>query len=443
MLLRARVSESCFILVQRAQASRPVNDTLVSGGNGNGSDLRSSRWARCHKRSVTACARVPSGSGSRRRSERESFGTTINQLVELRSWLVARQVGYVAMEATGVFWMPVWDLLAPAIAKMDLVNARYVKMLPGRKTHMSDAAWLAHLAEAGLLRGSFVPPQPQRDLRDLTRYRARAVQQRTQQSQRTERLLETAGIKLASVVSKTFGVSGRAMLDALVAGDTNPVRLADLAKGTLRSKRTELAAALENRFTDHHRQMLGTCLEAYDFHNGVIESLNRQIADATIAVGDRIELTRTIPGVDLRTAEVFAAEIGFDMSIFPTADHLAAWCGVAPGNNESAGKQRRAASSKTNPWLANALRQAGWAASRTSNTFLSTRYRRLVPRLGPQKAVTAVAHSIIVGYWHMHTTNEPWIDLGTDWYDKRRDPNTEARRLTRKLEALGHTVTLT
>jgi transposase len=323
-----------------------------------------------------------------------------------------------------------------------LCNARHVKNVPGRKTDVSDAQWLCQLMEAGLLRGSFVPPKPQRRLRTLTRYRKTQIAERQREANRLHKALEDTGIKLDCVASDILGMSGRAMLDALVAGTTDPAVLADLAKGKLRPKIPALKEALEGHFEAHHALVIGAILAHIDFLNAQIDQLSDAIEaelGPTGLVG--VKLAATIPGVAARTAEVMVAEIGTDMSKFPSAGHLASWAGRCPGNDESAGKRRSGRPRKGSKWLGIALEEAALAAIRAKNTYLGAQYQRLKPRLGHGRALGAVKHSILVAYWHMFTNGELYNDLGGDYF-QRRDPNRATKRLVAKLEALGHHVTL-
>ena len=394
-----------------------------------------------HKRTVSACVRGPDGNGERAQHKR-TFKTFHGDLVAMTDWLVCHGVTHVAMEATGVFWRPVWNVLEDRVPTVLLVNARHVHMLPGRKTDVTDAAWLAQLCEVGLLRGSFIPPRPIRELRDLTRYRKRLTQDRTREGQRVEKILEDASIKIGSVASKTLGKSGRSMIDALIAGERGTEVLAGLALGALAKKTDELERALAGTFDAHHARMLAAHLHHHHDLARQIARLDTQIAeivDQHRHIADRLQ---TIPGVGRITAEVIIAEIGIDMTKFPTAGHLAKWAGVCPGNNESGGKKRSGHITNGSPWLVDVLIQAAWAASHTKNTYLSAQFWRLGRRIGKNRAAVAVAHSIIVAVWHMLTTDHDYIDLGADYFDRRTNAELETRRLLRRLEALGHTVTI-
>ena len=392
-----------------------------------------------HKAQVTACVREPDGRGGRR-EEVETFPTTVAGLLVLADWLEAHRVEQVAMEATGVYWKPVWAVLEDRVPCL-LVNAAHVKQVPGRKTDVADAQWLCRLLEAGLLRANLVPPKPVRTLRNLTRYRKTQIQDRQREANRLHKLLEDTGIKLDCVASDVLGKSGRAMLDALVAGTTDPHVLADLAKGRLRKKIPALREALEGRFDAQHALIVGQILAHLDFLDEAIERLSDAIEEQIAPFAPAIELLITIPGVQRRTAEVIIAETGGDMTAFPSARHLASWAGVCPGNDRSAGKRRSGTTRKGSKWLRGALGEAAIAAARTRNTYLAAQYQRLRARRGHSKALTAVAHSILTATWHMLQTGEIYADPGGDFF-ARRDPQRLTRRLVAQLERLGHTVTL-
>jgi len=392
-----------------------------------------------HKAQVTACVRVPTPGGGQEEHLAE-FPTTVRGLVTLRDWLEAHGVTHVALEATGVYWQPVWHVLEDT-CELFLVNARHVKQVPGRKTDVSDAAWLSRLMEAGLLRASFVPPKPQRALRLLTRYRKTQIQERAREANRLHKALEDTGIKLDCVASDILGASGRAMLDALCRGTTDPEVLAELARGRLRSKLPALKEALEGRFEPHHALIVGAILAHLDFLDEQIEGLSDAIEEALSPFAGALGLTGTIPGVARRTGEVLLAEIGTDMSRFPSAGHLASWAGRCPGNHQSAGKRRSGQSRHGPKWLGIALQEAALAATRTKGSYLQALYQRLRPRIGHGRALGAVKHSILVSYWHMFSTGETYRELGGDYY-RRRDPERQTRRLVAQLEQLGHHVTL-
>lgn len=392
-----------------------------------------------HKEQVTACVRVPDGRGGREELV-ETFSTTVAGLLVLADWLEAHEVQQVAMEATGVYWKPVWAVLEERVSCM-LVNAHHVKQVPGRKTDVSDAQWLCRLVEAGLLRANLVPPKPIRALRNLTRYRKTQIQDRQREANRLHKILEDTGIKLDCVATNILGKSGRAMLDALVGGTTDPEVLADLAQGRLRVKIPALRQALEGRFDPQHALIVGQILAHLDFLDEAIARLSEAIEEQIRPFAPAVELLCSIPGVQRRTAEVIIAETGGDMRAFPTHKHLASWAGVCPGNDQSAGRRRSGKTRKGSKWLRSALAEAVMAASRTKNTYLAAQYRRLHARRGHSKALTAVSHSILVAVWHMLSTGELYTELGGDYF-ARRDPERLTRRLVAQLQQLGHTVIL-
>jgi transposase len=392
-----------------------------------------------HKAQVTACVRVP-GRGRQRVQEVAEFQTTVRGLLALRDWLKAHRVNQVAMEATGVYWKPIWAILEDEFDCL-LVNARHVKQVPGRKTDVSDAAWLCQLLEAGLLRRSFVPPKPIRTLRNLTRYRKAQIGERQREANRLHKLLEDTGIKLDCVASDILGASGRAMLDALVAGTTDPDVLAELAKGKLRAKIPALKEALVGRFDAQHALIVSAILAHLDFLDEQIQLLSDEIEAQLAPFAKAVELLCTIPGVQQRTAEVIVAEIGVDMSRFPSDRHLASWAGQCPGNDRSAGKRRSGKTRHGSKWLDTALTEAAMAATRTNDVYLAAQYQRLRPRRGHGRALGAVKHSIITGCWHMLSTGELYREAGGDYFT-RRDPERATRRLIAQLERLGHRVTL-
>jgi transposase len=392
-----------------------------------------------HKEQVTACVRIP-GKPRRREEHVAEFKTTVQGLLALRDWLKAYGVTHVAMEASGVYWKPPWAILEDEFECL-LCNARHVKQVPGRKTDVSDAAWLCRLLEAGLLNASFVPPKPIRTLRNLTRYRKTQIQERQREANRLHKILEDTGIKLDCVASDILGASGRAMLDALVQGTTDPAVLADLAKGKLRQKLPALREALEGRFDAEHGIVVGAILAHIDFLDEQIDRLSEAIEEQLRPFAAAVELLCSIPGVQRRTAEVIVAETGADMAVFPTAGHLASWAGLCPGNDESAGKRRSGRTRKGSRWLSIALTEAAQANTRSRDTYLSAQYRRLRARRGHKKAIGAVKHSIIVACWHMLSTGELYNDAGGDYF-ARLDPDKQTRRLVAQLERLGHVVTL-
>jgi transposase len=391
-----------------------------------------------HKASVTACVRVWK---DRVLSEEVAeFKTTVPGLLGLRDWLEALGVRQVAMEATGVYWKPVWAVLEDSF-ELTLVNARHVKAVPGRKTDIKDAQWLCQLLEAGLLRASFVPPKPIRTLRNLTRYRKAQIQDRSREAARLHKMLEDAGIKLATVATDIMGKSGRDMLSALVSGTTDPVLLADLARGVLRKKIPALREALEGRFDTEHSLIVSQILAHIDFLDESIARLSDEIEQRIEPFARQRELLMSIPGVRQRTAEVLIAELGVDMTIFATPKHLASWAKMSPGNDQSAGKRRSGTTGKGNKWLRATLTEAALSAGKTKNSYLAAQYQRLRGRRGHNKAVTAVGHSILTAIWHMLQTGEVYNDPGNDYFT-RQNPDRATKRLIRQLEALGHNVTI-
>ncbi len=392
-----------------------------------------------HKAQVTACVRAP-GADGKRESDVVQFSTTVGGLLTLRDWLAAHRVTQVAMEATGVYWKPVWAILEDDFELL-LVNARHVKQVPGRKTDVKDAEWLCQLLEAGLLKASFVPPKPIRALRGLTRYRKAQIKERQREANRLHKALEDTGIKLDCVATNILGVSGRAMLDALVSGTTDPEILADLARGKLRKKIPALKEALEGRFEELHALLIGSILAHLDFLDEQVERLSEAIEEQLRPFQGAVELLRTLDGIETRTAQNILAEIGTDMSVFPSAGHLASWAGQCPGNDESAGKRRSGRTRKGSKWLNDALKDAAMSAIRTNDSYLQAQYQRLRPRIGHSRALGAVKHSIICACWHMLSTGELYKDLGGDYF-RRRDPERQTRRLVAQLERLGHSVTL-
>jgi len=345
------------------------------------------------------------------------------------------------MEATSDYWKPFYYLLEDAGFELMLVNARHVKNMPGRKTDVTDAAWLAQLGAHGLVRASFVPPAPIRELRDLTRARVMLTRERGREIQRLEKLLEDARIKLSSVATDITGVSGRLMLQALIDGHRDPGALADLAKRRLRTKIPELTEALTGRFTEHHAFLAGIFLETIDQRTRQIDELNQRIDQAMTPFRAFCDLICTIPGVGRRTAEVVVAETGADMTVFPSPKHLASWAGVCPGSNESAGRVKSTQTRPGNPYLKAALGTAALSIAATHGTFLAAKYRRLAARRGGKKALVAIEHTVLTAIWSMGTTGAEYDDPGPDYYI-RHNPERVLRNATRQLERLGYSVTL-
>jgi transposase len=393
-----------------------------------------------HQKSVTATVRVP-GPGGTRRSETATFGTTVTRLLQLSDWLASFGVTLVAMESTGVYWKPVFYLLEERF-ECWLLNARHLHNVPGRKTDVADSAWIARLLEQGLVRPSFVPPPPIRDLRDLTRYRRALTEERSREIQRLDKVLQDASIKLSSVVSTLQTKSAHDMLVGLVGGGT-PQALAGLARGRLKDKQAELAEALTGRFRRaHHGLLIAHILAHVDFLDAQIESLDQRIEDLFAPFGDLVELVATIPGVSERGAQVLLAECGTDMARFPTAAHLASWAGICPGNNESAGKTRSGKTRKGSKWLRIELTAAAKAAARTKHTYLAAHHAQIRARRGVPKAIGATRHDILVALYFIVRDHVPFTDLGPDWADQRNATEHRTRRLVKQLEQLGHKVTL-
>lgn len=374
------------------------------------------------KGEVVACVRTPVRAGGRRfRQETRTFSTMTAGLLQLRDWLVGRGVELVAMEATGDYWKPVYYLLEDGLDEVWLVNAQHVKNVKGRKTDVNDAQWIAKLAAYGLVRPSFVPPPPIRRLRDLTRQRTNAIRERTRVHNRVESILEDAGVKTSLVLSKTLGKSNRRMLEALIDGERDVEVLADLALGRARAKIDDLRQALVGRFNDHHGFLARQALTHIDFLDAQIEAFTGRIEEELRPFARQRQLLCTIPGVSDRTASLLIAEIGVDMSRFPTPQALASWAGVAPGNDRSAGKNKNAATTPGNHWLQGALGDAAAAAIRVKASYLRVFYRKLAKRRGPKRAHVAVMHKILTGIWHMLTHNVEWNDLGHDYHHRRPD----------------------
>jgi transposase len=393
-----------------------------------------------HRDNVVACFRRLGPRGGVV-FEKERFATTTVRLRELAAWLTERRVELVAMEATGVYWKPVYYALESNFTVW-LCNARNVKKVPGRKTDMTDAEWLADVAAHGMVRPSFVPPPPIRELRELTRYRKTQSDARAAEIQRLEKVLQDAGIKLTSVASRVLTQSGRAMIEALIAGERDGAKLAELAMGKMRPKVPALTEALTGHFGSHHAVACGRILGHLDFLNKSIAALTEQINQRTAAFAPVYASLLPVPGVDRLTIDVIIAETGADMSRFPSPGDLASWVGVCPGSHESAGKRRRVGTTKGNPWLRRALIESARAAARTKGSYFGAQYRQIARRRGPNKAAMAVAHSLITLVWHLLSTGEVYKDLGDDYFTSRQDPERRARRLVAQLEELGFTVTL-
>lgn len=392
-----------------------------------------------HKRTVVACLLTP-GEGGKSRKEIRTFATMTDELLKLSDWLSSAGCTHVAMESTGVYWKPIWNILE-GVFELLLVNAQHIKTVPGRKTDVRDCEWIAELLQHGLLKGSFVPDREQRELRELTRYRTSLVRERSAEVNRLQKTLEGANIKLASVATDIMGKSGRQMLEALVAGSTGAEAIADLAKGRLREKIPQLERALVGRFGAHQRFMIAQQLAHIDFLDETIERLNAEIKERMRPFEEELSRLEDIPGVGRRTAEIIVAEIGVDMGRFPTDSHIASWAGMCPGNNESAGKHHSGKTRKGNPWLRVALVEAAQAAGRSKNTYLAAQYHRLAARRGKKKAAVAVGHSILVVAYHLIKYKTTFHDLGGRYFDER-DRQAVQRRLVHRLEGLGYKVSL-
>ena len=389
-----------------------------------------------HQHTVVACARVVAGSTVTH--ERRTFGTTTAELLALSDWLTAHDCTHVAMESTGVYWKPIWQVLEGQFALV-LANARHIRNIPGRKSDVNDATWIADLLAHGLIRGSFVPPAPVQELRDLTRTRKQLVREITQHTLRIQKTLETANLKLTGLLSNILGVSGRAILHALVAGETDPERLADLVQGRLKASRAALVAALHGRLTAHHRFLLQLHLTQVDALEQAVHDVEERLGHALVPFRAALDRLITMPGVSETVARVLVAEIGFDMTRFPTAGHLVSWAGLCPRLDESAGKRLSTRTRPSNPWLKTTLVQAAWAAARTKNTYLRAQFLRLKSRRGPKKAILAVASSMLTAAYHMLKHDLDYRDLGADHFD-RRDKTKLANRLIHRLQELGLTV---
>jgi transposase len=417
-----------------------------------------------HKRTVVV-TRMRVTDEDRAMWETETFGTTTPDLLRLHDWLLEWAVSHVAMESTGDYWKPVYNVLEDTFELL-VVNAKHVNHVPGRKTDVKDSEWLAELMMHGLLKASFIPPRPQRALRDMTRYRTTLVQERTRLVNRVQKLLEGANIKLSAVATDIMGVSARAMLAEIAAGQTDPVLMAELARGQLRAKIPELEKALTGIVLPHHRFLLVKQLAHIDFLDEQVEEISAEIGRQLEAMSrppdgsepgmgestdegsipgeskppltwlEAVALLDTIPGVNQRTAEKMLAEMGLDMSRFPTPGHLATWTGLAPGNHQSGGKRYSGRTTKGNEALTTTMVVAAWTAVRTKDTFLKARYHRLAARRGKKRAIVAVAHSMLVSAWHMLTYQQPYQELGGDYFDQRKK-EAKMSYLIRQLEKLS------
>jgi transposase len=388
-----------------------------------------------HKDTVVACVRRADDAGKARELVR-TFGTTTGALLELTDWLAEQGACHVAMESTGVYWKPVWHLLEGRF-ELTLVNAQHIKQVPGRKADVKDCQWIAQLLQHGLLRPSFVPPEAIRELRDLSRQRAQMIAERGSVANRIQGVLEDASIKLGSVATDVLGESGRAMID----GRDDPEELAELARGRRRAKFPALRLALRGKVTEHHRILLRLLVDHYEALEAPIGRLGERVEEVLAPYAEAVARLETIPGVGRRVAEVVVAELGAEMGQFPTARHLASWAGMCPGNNESAGKRRSGKSTKGSRWLRAALVQAAHAAGRSKGTYLGSQYRRLASRRGAKRAAVAVGHTLLGIIYCVLSRGTTYQDLGPE-YLERLEPERLARQLVRRLERLGHVVTL-
>lgn len=393
-----------------------------------------------HKKTVVACVLLTAEDGTLQKRTR-TFSTMTGSLLALSDWLESLQVTHIAMESTGVYWRPVFNLLE-AERTIILVNAQHMRAVPGHKTDVKDSEWLADLLRHGLLKPSFIPPKPIRELRELTRYRKALVQERAQEANRLQKVLETANLKLAAVATDILGKSGRAMLEAILQGTTNASVLADLAQGRLRKKLPQLREALEGQVEPHHQLLLRHILAHIDFLEESLAQLQREIAERLIPFEEAMEILQSIPGIQPTAAAAIVAEIGVDMSRFPSAKHLASWAGVCPGNRQSGGKRLSGATTRGNPYLRALLAEVVWAISRTKHTYLSAQYHRLARRLGKKRAVVAVAHSLLIIIYHLLSTKQPYNDLGAEYFEKLDSTRIQQHHIHR-LEQLGFMVTLT
>ena len=402
--------------------------------------------ARCcgldvHRKTVVACVLLTEERGRVQKRTR-TFGTMTADLLALSDWLAELEVTQIAMESTGVYWRPVFNLLEEEGRTIVLVNAQHVKAVPGRKTDVKDSEWLADLLRHGLLRASFIPPAPIRELRELTRYRKTLVQERTQEANRLHKVLETANLKLGSVASDVLGQSGRAMLAALLGGEEDPATLAELAQGRLRAKLPELRRALSGRLLPHHRTLLARILAHIDFIDESVAQVQEAIDRCLAPFAAAVELLQTIPGVGATAAATIVAEIGTDMSRFPSSRHLASWAGLCPGNKQSAGKRLGGKPTKGDTWLRAILGEVAWSLARSRGNYLAAQYHRLARRRGKHRAAMAVAHSVLVIAYQLLKTGQPYADLGADYFD-HLDAERIQRHHVKRLQQLGYEVTLT
>jgi len=392
-----------------------------------------------HKKVITACLIVP-GPDGKPKKETRTFGTMTRDILMLSDWLSRAGCTHVAMESTGVYWKPVYNILESNF-EVVLANAAHIKNVPGRKTDISDAEWIADLLRHGLIRGSFIPPEPIRELRDLTRYRTSLTRQKASEVNRLQKILEDANIKLASVATDVTGVSARSILHELLRGEMDAESMAQLARGRMRKKIPELQRALEGFLKPHHRLIISQILAHIDYLDEAIAELDREIEERMRPFEADAGRLDGVPGLDVKAIQGIIAEIGVDMTVFPSDRHIASWAGVCPGNNESAGKRKSGKTTKGNPWLKSLLVQAAHAAGRSKGNYLSSLYHRLAARKGKKRAAVAVAHATLTIVYHILRDKTVYRDLGADYFD-RLDREAVARRLTKRLEALGYKVDL-
>jgi len=391
-----------------------------------------------HQRTVVACARIVED--RKLTEEVRTFETTTTGLLELSAWLESRECTHVAMEATGVYWKPVWHILEEKF-QLVLANAAHIKNVPGRKTDVKDATWIADLLAHGLIRGSFVPPTPIQDLRALMRTRKQLVREAARNTQRIQKALEDANIKLTGVVSDILGKSGRAVLDALIAGETDPEKLVELTRGRLKAPRETLVEALRGKVRDHHRFLIKLHLDQIDAVDKAVRELEARVGEHLDPFRKNVEILTTMPGISDTAARVIVSEIGSEMARFPTAAHLVSWAGLCPRSDESAGKRRSSRIRHGAPWLKTTLVQCAWAAIRTKDSYLRAQFHRLKSRVGPMKAIIAVAASMLTAAFHMLTHGTEYKELTGAYFD-RRDHAKLAKRLVRRLQDLGLKVTV-
>jgi transposase len=390
-----------------------------------------------HKETVVACVRHMSG--GKVKTEVRTFATMTGTLLDLSAWLATEQITHIAMEATGVYWKPIWHILSDGEFELILANAAHVKNVPGRKTDVKDAEWLADLMAHGLIRASFVPDEPTQQMRDLLRTRKQLVRERSSHTQRIQKTLEDANIKLDCVVTDILGLSGRRILEALVKGETVPQALATLAHRRIHASTEELEAALRGRVTTHHRFLVKLHLDQIDAIDAAIQSIDKEVDGNIEPFRAAVELLTEIPGISQLAARVVLSEIGLDMSRFETGGHLVSWAGLCPRNDESAGKRRSTRMKKGAPWLKTTLIQCAWAASRTKGSYFQTQYHRLRARRGSKKAICAVAASLLTTVYHMLKNGSCYQDLGANHFDQQ-DKVRQIKRLVGRLENLGFEV---